>query len=76
MATPGLGNDREGTGMSVTLRRVPRCKHYHLSGRRCAESTSHESKLCSLHRNTRGNFKVGCAECDSMRLSFVPPKGW
>lgn len=52
----------------MQIRRKPRCKHYHLSGRRCGEAAE---TYCSAHKQ-----HPKCRECESMKVSFIPPKGW
>lgn len=49
--------------------RAKRCKHSHLSGRRCAQSAVTNRKFCGLHTDK-------CAECGTMLAAFVPAKGW
>lgn len=52
--------------------RFKRCRHTHLSGRRCSSMVpkSNKAGLCVAH------VAGPCSECANMRQSFVPPKGW
>lgn len=52
----------------ITIRRKKKCKHYHVSGRRCAMPAE---EYCNAHKR-----HPACSECESMKLSFIPPKGW
>lgn len=49
------------------------CRHYHVSGRRCGNLMykEAEARYCDMHKE-----HPRCTECESMKLSFIPPKGW
>lgn len=52
------------------IRKLPRCAHIHVSGRRCPQPTKVAKSPCGIHKNGT------CPECDSMMKTFTPPKGW
>lgn len=62
-----------GTLVDYIRNRYARCRHYHVSGRRCGTqiSKSQELKYCEAHKQ-----HPRCTECESMKLTFIPPKGW
>lgn len=60
-----------------------RCKHVHVSGRRCNQWTHKKQRglYCGFHADKirvtdRGNVLPVCAECSSLLQTFTPPRGW
>lgn len=53
--------------------RFEQCRHTHVSGRRCGQRVPKGNRYCDLHGDPA---RYHCAECDSMKQSFIPPKGW
>lgn len=49
--------------------RFQRCRHYHVSGRRCGSKVPKGTDHCQSHL-------VPCKECETMKVTFIPPKGW
>lgn len=59
--------------MTFKVRRIARCRHTHVSGRRCGSPEGDRTlHLCRYHVTHSDN----CSECMSMKQSFIPPKGW
>lgn len=58
----------------LKIRRIARCRHYHVSGRKC-QSPEHarDTHRCTYHEQHDGK---ACAECLNMLNAFQPPKGW
>lgn len=59
--------------------RLVRCKHEHVSGRRCSQRVNRSTpdKLCGLHPILDIDpTYTSCKECRSMMDAFLPPKGW
>lgn len=61
-----------------------RCKHVHVSGRRCAERCKRDQAkgdYCRHHSDKVEVLKGGtiyakCAECATMLQTFTPLRGW
>lgn len=59
---------------SLKIRKKARCRHYHVSGRRCGSPESDRAlHFCMYHLNHMGD---NCSGCKGMKESLVPPKGW
>lgn len=57
---------------SLKIKKKARCRHYHVSGRRCGSGESDRVlHLCRYHVSHKD-----CDECTVIRQSFIPPKGW
>ena len=53
--------------------RFHKCLHIHHSGRQCGQRIPNGVDYCQFHGDSA---RYNCAECDSMRERFIPPKGW
>lgn len=65
---------------TVFCSRLVRCKHVHVSGRRCSQRVNRSTpdKLCGLHpmMDIDPSHMTCCQECQSMMQAFPTPKGW
>lgn len=63
-----------GKPLDLFKSRYQRCRHLHVSGRQCGTQVRKDpkaDKFCKVH-----TVNKGCTECESMKQSFIPPKGW
>jgi hypothetical protein len=64
-----------GKPVDLFKTRYQNCRHIHVSGRQCGSKVRKEQKaedrFCDAH-----SVNKGCTECESMKQTFIPPKGW